>query len=327
MATYKVIQDIEAEDKLVGPLTLRQLIYIGVFAVCAYISFLLIVKHVWLLLLVFVPVGGLAALLGFPWGRDQPTEIWLLAKIRFMFMPHRRLWSQSGLIEPVQITAPPKPEHQRTKSFSQTEVRSRLQALGETLDSRGWAIKDAQQAHISPAYTATSGSPDRLIGIPNLPNIPTAPVRIEEDVLDIVNNPRAQQFGQMIDASNQAHRKEILQNMQSNIEQQAGKAGRPAKNQALAGAATPTSGQSDNGAAFFTNFRQSAQLADQPFGQPPALAAKTPKPADAPMTAPPDADILNLAKSNDFDIATVARQANKKRQHGAEGDEIVVPLR
>ena len=29
MATYKVIQDIEAEDKLIGPLTLRQFIYAG----------------------------------------------------------------------------------------------------------------------------------------------------------------------------------------------------------------------------------------------------------------------------------------------------------
>ncbi|MGH7158305.1 MAG: PrgI family mobile element protein [Candidatus Saccharimonadales bacterium] len=33
MATYKVIQDIEAEDKILGPLTLRQFIYAGVAAI------------------------------------------------------------------------------------------------------------------------------------------------------------------------------------------------------------------------------------------------------------------------------------------------------
>jgi len=40
MATYKVIQDIEAEDKLVGPLTLRQFIYAAIAAICGYLSFL-----------------------------------------------------------------------------------------------------------------------------------------------------------------------------------------------------------------------------------------------------------------------------------------------
>ena len=40
MATYKVIQDIEAEDKLVGPLTLKQFIYAGISALCLYICFI-----------------------------------------------------------------------------------------------------------------------------------------------------------------------------------------------------------------------------------------------------------------------------------------------
>lgn len=44
MATYKVIQDIEAEDKLVGPLTLRQFVYAGIAAVSGYLGFLMATK-------------------------------------------------------------------------------------------------------------------------------------------------------------------------------------------------------------------------------------------------------------------------------------------
>ena len=62
MATYKVIQDIEAEDKLVGPLTLRQFIYASVGAVCLYLSFLVLTKHAGFLAIFFLPVALVAIL-------------------------------------------------------------------------------------------------------------------------------------------------------------------------------------------------------------------------------------------------------------------------
>ena len=85
MATYKVIQDIEAEDKLLGPLTLKQFVYAGVTAICLYASFLALTKHVTFLLAIFLPPGLLTGFLAFPWKRDQPTEVWAVAKIRFLF--------------------------------------------------------------------------------------------------------------------------------------------------------------------------------------------------------------------------------------------------
>ena len=39
MAAYRVLQDIEAEDKLVGPMTARQLLYAGV-AKCLFVCWL-----------------------------------------------------------------------------------------------------------------------------------------------------------------------------------------------------------------------------------------------------------------------------------------------
>jgi hypothetical protein len=46
--------------------------------------------------------------------------------------------------------------------------------------------------------------------------------------------------------------------------------------------------------------------------------------AQAPMTATPNPDILDLAKSNDLNVETLARQANKK---GLDEGEVVISLR
>ena len=90
MSTYKVIQDIEAEDKLVGPLTLRQFIYAGIAALSGYLGFLTASKGAPFMLGIFLPVTGICGFFAFPWGQDQPTEVWALAKVRFYLKPRRR---------------------------------------------------------------------------------------------------------------------------------------------------------------------------------------------------------------------------------------------
>src|SRR5581483_2711385 len=137
MATYKVLQDIEAEDKLLGPLSFRQFIYGCITAMLLYFCFLAITKHAAFLVLLFLPIAGLTGFFAWPWGRDQPTEVWALAKVRFLVKPRRRIWDQSGTKELVTITAPKKVEPIYTNGLSETEVRSRLQALADTIDTRG----------------------------------------------------------------------------------------------------------------------------------------------------------------------------------------------
>src|ERR1700722_15482071 len=99
MATYKVIQDIEAEDKLLGPLTLRQFVYAGIALLSGYLGFLAASKGAPFMLGIFVPITLISGFFAFPWGRDQPTEIWALAKIRFFLKPRKRIWDQSGVRE------------------------------------------------------------------------------------------------------------------------------------------------------------------------------------------------------------------------------------
>ena len=169
MAAYKVIQDVEAEDHIIGPLTLRQFIYALIAAFFGYLCFIVTVKHAAFLLVILIPPLIFFGFFAFPFGRDQPTEIWALAKIRFLFKPRKRLWNQSGIKELVTITAPKIIEKVYTNNLSSTEVKSRLQALANTLDSRGWAIKNVSSMSYFPQNITNSESTQRLIDLESIP--------------------------------------------------------------------------------------------------------------------------------------------------------------
>lgn len=216
MSTYKVIQDIEAEDKLLGPLTLRQFIYALVSVFFLYLCFVGITKHALFLLAVFFPPAAFTGFFAFPFMKDQPTEVWALAKLRFLFKPRKRIWDQSGVKELVTITVPKKIERILTDGLSQNEVSSRLGALASTLDSRGWAIKNVNvNLYSQPVFAGMMGTnSDRLIDMSSMPQIvPSYDVQASDDILDERNNLVAQQFDQMINASAQAHRQQMIDQM------------------------------------------------------------------------------------------------------------------
>lgn len=210
MATYKVIQDIEAEDKLVGPLTLKQFIFAGIAALIGFLGFTIAKATSPYVFVAFLPLIAPPLILALPLGRDQPTDVWLAAQIRFFLKPRKRIWDQSGLKELVTITAPKKIEHAYTDGLSQQEVRSRLKALADTIDSRGWAVKNVNlNLYSNPTYTAQSS--DRLVDAASLPqNVTDAGIRASDDMLDASSNPTAQHFDELVRHSAQQHRAEAL---------------------------------------------------------------------------------------------------------------------
>jgi hypothetical protein len=218
MATYKVLQDIEADDKLLGPLSLKQFIFAIITIGIGFIQFKLIVTTSlgimrWPFVFVFLWPMLLFGFLAAPISRDQPNDIWLIARIRYLLKPHRRIWDQSGLKQLVTIMAPKKIEIDRTNGLSQNEVRSRLQALANTIDSRGWAIKNVNvNLYSQPGYLATDVDSDRLINPVNLPqDVPAVDIGAADDIMDSGSNPVAQHLDQMMHASDEAHRQQVLQ--------------------------------------------------------------------------------------------------------------------
>jgi PrgI family protein len=376
MAQYKVIQDIEADDKLLGPLTFRQFVYAGITAFCLWFCYVSIAKGVPFLLPIFVIPGVLAAFFAFPWSKEQPTELWALARIRFLFKPRKRIWDQTGLKELVTITVPKKIEHVYSDGLSQTEVRSRLTALANTIDTRGWAIKNAAgNPYAAPMLATTDqGTNDRLLEVSSVPHDVPAANETYEDMLDPSLNPKARQFDSMLQANAQQHRQQLMSSMQANqpaqtptqqtstAEQvapdywflnQPTAADIPAGNQMFGQqAVTPGSmpapqqvtGIDENAAIEELRKTQAStqnmsghmptllplaeqqRLAEERARQQAAEARQNRQIAQ-PQTvqSAPDAAILDLARNDDLNISTIARQA-QKAQDNEEG-EVVISLR
>jgi hypothetical protein len=217
MAVYKVIQDIESEDKIVGFLTLKTFVYALICGALLYINIRFVLANVlgplrfafvFLLIWPMLMFGILAA----PLGREQPTETWILAHVRFFLKPRLRIWNQSGLLELVTITAPKKIERQLTKNLSQTEVRSRLKALATTLDSRGWAVRNvAVDLNANPSYLdIVEPESDRLTAGSTLPHGQAATdVQESDDIMDAQNNPTAQHFEALMQQEDEKRKMQV----------------------------------------------------------------------------------------------------------------------
>lgn len=216
MATYKVLQDIEAEDTLIGPLTLRQCIYGAIAAVNGYLSFVAYSQNASWLIAFFLPFIGLGVFFAFPWRKEQSTEVWALARIRFSLKPRKRIWDQSGVKDLVTVTVPKQLIDPRARHMSEREVRGRLKALADTIDSRGWAVKNAplemfMQPGMAGLVSGATLSSDRLVEPTSLPrDVPTIDATHATDMFDLANNPLAQQFDTKMTASSSARRQELI---------------------------------------------------------------------------------------------------------------------
>ena len=327
MAQYKVLQDIEAEDKLLGPLSLRQFIYAAITIALGFVTFRLFISPVWFVGIVLLPPTIFFALLAAPLGGQQSSEIWLLAKIRFFLKPRKRIWDQSGVLELVTITVPKAIERHLTKGYDQTEVKSRLKTLASTMDTRGWAVKNAPGA----AYGQTQSS-DRLFDIAAQSSAPIVAEPVA-DMLDPTTNPRAQAMDQALEQSGKEHREEVLQNMRSPSlpAPQVIQAPRPVATTPLAAVpvTTPTISPADEQALL------NKIHAEKEHPNPANLHMKTlqptsltpPKPATPTVTPTTDPAILNLVEnSEDLSVETIANQANRIKNMGDSDQEVVISL-
>lgn len=358
MATYKVIQDIESEDKLLGPLTLRQFVYAAIVVVLGFVAFKLAALSPFLIIPFLLPIGFFG-LLAAPFGHDQSSEVWLLAKISFMLKPRRRIWDQSGIQQLVTITVPKKIEKYLTDGLTQTEVKSRLRALANTIDSRGWAVKNVNvNLYNQPSYLTDSATDsDRLLDAAALPqDVPNYEVMAEDDILDAASNPTAQHLDAMISQAAEAHRQTLQSTVQGGgtapqqpaadywfMSQPSSPPAVPAGQAAFQAGPTIVPGSqsaddntvSDKGEAeqALLDKIHKQQNADHipTYGHMRTLDPNTGKaktsqhsqPVEDPKTK---AEIARLAANDDLNVATIAREADKATKQLGD-DEVVISLR
>ena len=149
MSVYKVPQDVEADDKLLGPFNFRQFIYLIIVAGCIALDIFLWGIFPGLIILP-LPVIIFFGALALPLRKDQPMETYLAAIVSFYLKPHKRLWKPDGIEHLIQISAPINKEDGLIKDISQMEASRRLSYLADIVDTEGWAIKHS----VAPTQTA-----------------------------------------------------------------------------------------------------------------------------------------------------------------------------
>lgn len=102
---FKVPQDVQREDRIVGPLTLKQLIICGIGGGIAYAIYVTIGKY-YALISTILPVGFvviLTILFAFIRPHDIGFAEFLLIRIENFLLPNKRFWIQSAA-EPLPFT-------------------------------------------------------------------------------------------------------------------------------------------------------------------------------------------------------------------------------
>lgn len=144
MAQYKVPQDVEADDKLIGPFSFRQFVYLLIAA--GLIALAVGLFQIFPLLAILpVPPVLLFLALALPLKKDQPMETYLAALVSYYLKPRTRRWVPGQRESTILITAPKIVEDTRTRDISQEEATSRLSFLADIVDSQGYAIKGGIQ--------------------------------------------------------------------------------------------------------------------------------------------------------------------------------------
>lgn len=318
MASYKVAQDVEADDKLIGPFSPRQFGYLSIVAMSIIVAW-----GLWgifpPLAIIPLPVILFFGALSWPLRKDQPMETYLAAMISFYLKPRRRLWQPDGVESLVEITAPKQVETRRTKNLSEMEAAKRLAYLADLADTRGWSIRHTTM----PSDTS-----------PMQPDIYNE-AHATEDPLDD-NASIARSFETMIGQADTRRRQAMLERMQHPVATKPTPSitpvSRPAPmstpTQPQQTPITPAANPSDDN-IHFNPYPTMHQSVIQPLSADDQTNTPTspvvPQTTSETVVSP---DIINLAHNSDLSIETIAHEANRiKNKHHDDDGEVVISLR
>ena len=303
MSVYKVPQDVEAEDKLLGPFSFRQFVFLIIAVIGIAIAYGL---STILLPLAIIPVPIILffGALALPLKKDQPMEVYLAAVISFMLKPKKRLWQPDGIERLVEVIAPKVEEKTYGNNYDQAEVQRRLSYLANLVDSQGWSIRGVNNPNSSMRADLFNEG------------------QAANDILD-ENSTTAQNINHLINQSDVRRRQEVIQKMQT------GQSATPPPTQ------TPQSSQPDNPTPAtplqmnpYPTMRQSVlnPVSGRPAASAPAQTQSTTTPQTSVNEVPPA--IIELANNRDLSIETIAREANRIQQENKLSDEeVVISLR
>lgn len=294
MAVYKVPQDVEADDKLIGPFSFRQFIYLIIVALAGGGAWGL--SQLFLpLMMIPIPVIIFFGALALPLKKDQPMEVYLAAVVSFYLKPRKKLWEPDGINSLIEITAPKTDDTQLIKDLSQEETRRRLSYLANVVDSRGWAVRGIDVTQNSPLNNDVIYEAEQA-----------------NDVMDDLTT--IQSLDAKLNQSNEVRHKNILDVV--NHKQDFIPVDRYSQ--------IPVSISNDTSDynIKFNPYPNIQQSVIQPFTKEDFI----PTDSNTSKIIPP-ADIINLASNSDLSVETIAREANRIKENHKLDQEVVISLR
>ena len=285
MATYKVPQDVEAEDRLLGPFTFRQFVYLLIAAIAGALAAALF-QIFPLLAILPLPVIIFFLILALPLKKDQPMETYLAAIVSFYMKPNKRFWRPGQGETTIQITAPKIVEKSRTRDISEEEASHRLSFLSNLVDSEGYAIRGNHNGNFTENFIADT-----------------------EDVNDFMDDSQNQNLINLMQKEKVARHAEIINQMKAAIN----------NTENAMGPATISSHQANLGSNPFsqnqTTMSQTAsnQPTPNPFTQNQTIqSANTLTNRNQSIL---NSNYQNLANNQNFSINTISKEANRYREN------------
>lgn len=151
---FQVPQNIDMEDKIVGPLTLKQFLYLLAGGLIDYFLFQNLAKNYFaVFILIGLPVALIALAAAFLKIQEQPLAHFITAGLDYFTKPKMRLWQRHEAYEPV-LTEPPKSkEKDKVAPIPKHLEKSQLEQLAYNLDTARPAQEKQQQfGQVSAAF-------------------------------------------------------------------------------------------------------------------------------------------------------------------------------
>ncbi len=197
MGEYKVPTDVEAEDKILGPLSLRQAIYVIIGLAWGALMWRIFTDNYIPMAISILPVTGFFLLLGFGRRQEQSFEHYFVAVVQYFTIPRMRIWDkdlqQEELVTSDKI-APVIVSHKNITHGS-------LEQLALALDTHGAQKDPTIQLPDESGQTANLSqriiSPTQLAPNDTKPTI-THDATLQDDVLDTTSE-RSQEVNELLE--------------------------------------------------------------------------------------------------------------------------------
>ncbi len=202
MAQYKVPQNVESEDRLLGPLTMKQFIYAVIGLAWGGLWYAILraggVPGITIGVLITLPVSGFMFLLAFGRREEQSFENYLIAVIRFNVVPRKRIWMKDTAVEHAIVESAPPPKVQELTQEDYAQIQGRLRQLAMVVDTRGHAKGETFQ-EADPSNRAADFSARVFTPPAAQQQIVQSDIRQSDDILSSAEGGhRAEEVGRML---------------------------------------------------------------------------------------------------------------------------------